>query len=54
MAIPETKHVVPDDTFLAYLVTNGIDMALINHKLLDRAMLVGRRYQFDLRLELNL
>lgn len=27
IAIPATKHVMPDETFLAYLVTKGIARA---------------------------
>lgn len=29
MAIPATKQVILDDTFLAYLVTKGMEMALV-------------------------
>jgi len=34
MVIPATKQVIPGETFLANLVTNGIDMAFVMRKIL--------------------
>ena len=40
----------PDDTFLAYLDTNGIEIALIIEYLPDQEASKERQYQFDPKL----
>lgn len=47
ITIPDTKHVMPDDTFLAKRVTKGIEMAFISDSLLDLKASKGTQYQFD-------
>ena len=44
IAIPATKQVMPDDTFFAYLVTNGIEIAYMMIDVPDRVGSMERRY----------
>ena len=50
MTMPEVKHVSDDDTFLAYLLTRGMEIAFIIDSLPARVRSKGRLCQYYLKL----